>query len=272
MKWKLWASSVRGSTSSYILYYKRYDDDNSWLSQDTDGNGIKSQNHRGVRRDFFHGLSNNNTWTANLSSFLNLDNCKCQSALSPYEQKEEDSNLQSSLVDSPMPYSSLPVSSLHNKYNIQWQHPLGQGSFGTVYEAIHRDTGSRYAIKRISKKYTLAHAFQHELFALSWVKKSGGHPNICALHECYQDDRYYYLVLDLLSGGEMFDALVERGAYSELDASRIFRDVTSAVHFLHGIGLVHGDIKVCLKVSALRALVAIAFSRIHNSTHSFILQ
>ena len=163
--------------------------------------------------------------------------CQCQPAPQQHAAPPSLSILASNI------WCPLPVSILHQQYHVQWQLPLGEGAFGTVYEATHRDTGTRFAIKRISKRYTLNDAFQRELHALIHVKTNGGHPHICTLHEHYQDSNYYYLILDLLSGGEMFDALVERGAYSELDASRIFRDVTSAIHFLHGIGLIHGDIK-----------------------------
>ena len=41
----------------------------------------------------------------------------------------------------------------------------------------------------------------------------------------------------------MFDHLINNGAYSEADAARLFREVGSALAFLHGIGLVHGDLK-----------------------------
>ena len=46
-----------------------------------------------------------------------------------------------------------------------------------------------------------------------------------------------------VSGGEMFDHLVAVGAYSEADAARLLREVASALAFLHGIGVVHGDLK-----------------------------
>ena len=41
----------------------------------------------------------------------------------------------------------------------------------------------------------------------------------------------------------MFDHLVDNGAYSEADAARLIREVASAVAFLHGIDVVHADLK-----------------------------
>ena len=59
------------------------------------------------------------------------------------------------------------------------------------------------------------------------------------LRENFDEDDDYLLVLDLVDGGEMFEHLIEHGAYSEADASRLLRQVASALDFVHGIGLVH---------------------------------
>ena len=47
------------------------------------------------------------------------------------------------------------------------------------------------------------------------------------------------MVLDLVSGGEMFDQLVSEGPYSEATAARLFREVAAATTFMHGIGVVY---------------------------------
>ena len=75
------------------------------------------------------------------------------------------------------------------------------------------------------------------------IRKSGGHPNICGLQEYFDEGDNFYLILDLVQGGEMFDHLIKDGAYSEADAARLVREVGSALSFLHGIGLVHSDLK-----------------------------
>lgn len=69
------------------------------------------------------------------------------------------------------------------------------------------------------------------------------HPNICGLQENFDEGEHYYLVLDLVNGGEMFDQLVSHGAYSEATAARLFREVAAATAFMHGIGVVHSDLK-----------------------------
>ncbi len=61
--------------------------------------------------------------------------------------------------------------------------------------------------------------------------------------DIYEDYSHYYLVLDLISGGEMFDHLINDGPFSEADAARLIRETASALMFLHGIGVLHADLK-----------------------------
>jgi len=135
---------------------------------------------------------------------------------------------------------------LESRYDVNWKLvPLGVGSFGTVHRATDRRSGERVALKKITKKFTDDVSFQREMQSLLFVRAHGGHPHICALRENFDDDggQHYYLIFDLVSGGEMFDHLIENGAYSEADAARLVREVASALAYLHGIGIVHADLK-----------------------------
>lgn len=51
-------------------------------------------------------------------------------------------------------------------------------------------------------------------------------------------------VSNRVSGGELFDRIVEKGFYTEMDASRLIRQVLDAVNYLHSMGIVHRDLKV----------------------------
>jgi serine/threonine protein kinase len=75
------------------------------------------------------------------------------------------------------------------------------------------------------------------------------HQNIVKLYEVYEDDTYFYLIMDLLKGGELFDEIVKRQKFSEKDAAEIMVQVFSAINYIHKKGFVHRDIKpenICL--------------------------
>ena len=129
---------------------------------------------------------------------------------------------------------------INSRYKVDWKHPLGEGTFGKVFQGVDRRTKEKVAVKKISKAFTDNEAFTREMDALLHLRQYNGHPNICGLRENFDEDNFYYLVLDLVTGGEMFDALCANGAYSELDAARLVREVANALHFMHGIGIVHG--------------------------------
>jgi serine/threonine protein kinase/CRP-like cAMP-binding protein len=132
---------------------------------------------------------------------------------------------------------------LNDKYNVEWDTVLGEGAYGFVHPARLAVTGEKVALKKISRRYTDSSAFMNEIDALLRIYDNGGHPNISGLRDSYEDQKYYYLILDLVSGGEMFEHLINFGAYSEADAARLMHEVASALAFLHGVGVVHADLK-----------------------------
>eukprot|EP00539_Tryblionella_compressa_P015853 CAMPEP_0178838938 /NCGR_PEP_ID=MMETSP0746-20121128/13588_1 /TAXON_ID=913974 /ORGANISM="Nitzschia punctata, Strain CCMP561" /LENGTH=909 /DNA_ID=CAMNT_0020501935 /DNA_START=73 /DNA_END=2802 /DNA_ORIENTATION=- len=132
---------------------------------------------------------------------------------------------------------------LNEKYKVDWNTVLGEGAFGSVHPARLALTGEKVALKKISKRYTNSSSFLAETNALLRIYDNGGHPNISGLRDMYDDSSHFYLVMDLISGGELFDHLSQDGAYSEADAARLIFEIASAMAFLHGVGVVHCDMK-----------------------------
>jgi Protein kinase domain len=143
----------------------------------------------------------------------------------------------STLCEPPIKQSPSSKTDFNRRYTLQTP-PLGRGTFGTVYRGVDHTTGQPVAVKRMVTQKDHA-----EVQALLHLDRAGGHPNICSLVEYYHDDKQSFLVMELVEGCEMFDHLVQQGAYSEFDAARLVREVGSALAFLHGLGMVHMDLK-----------------------------
>jgi len=69
------------------------------------------------------------------------------------------------------------------------------------------------------------------------------HPNIIALKEMIDTKDKIYFVMELVTGGELFDRIVEKGSYSEEDAKELVRKIVSAVEYLHSKEIAHRDLK-----------------------------
>jgi len=118
---------------------------------------------------------------------------------------------------------------------------LGSGTFATVRAAKEKATGAKYAIKIIDKKAMgpKQDMMMREVEILKAVK----HPNIIKLKELFESPAKLYLVMELVTGGELFDRIVEKGSYSEKDASFVMRQIIDACRYLHENNIVHRDLK-----------------------------
>jgi len=64
------------------------------------------------------------------------------------------------------------------------------------------------------------------------------------LYEIFEDEDNIYLVLELMTGGELFDRIVDKEHYSEKEASDTIRPIIDAIKYCHSLGIVHRDLKV----------------------------
>nr|XP_057933349.1 calcium/calmodulin-dependent protein kinase type 1D [Doryrhamphus excisus]XP_057933350.1 calcium/calmodulin-dependent protein kinase type 1D [Doryrhamphus excisus] len=118
---------------------------------------------------------------------------------------------------------------------------LGTGAFSEVVLAQEKLTGRMFAVKCIPKKALKGKesSIENEIAVLRKIK----HENIVALEDIYESPDHLYLIMQLVSGGELFDRIVEKGFYTEKDASTLIRQVLDAVDYLHNMGIVHRDLK-----------------------------
>jgi len=69
------------------------------------------------------------------------------------------------------------------------------------------------------------------------------HPHAVELVEMFETKKKIWMVMELLTGGELFDRIVSKGSYSEKEASGVVRAVASALEYLHATGITHRDLK-----------------------------
>jgi calcium/calmodulin-dependent protein kinase I len=119
---------------------------------------------------------------------------------------------------------------------------LGTGSFAVVKQATRKADGKQFAIKIIKKSKLNAEelAVVHDEVE---IMHKVDHPNCVKLFEMFETSKKLYMVLELLTGGELFDRIVAKGSYSEKEASALIRDISGAIKYLHSIGVVHRDLK-----------------------------
>jgi len=124
---------------------------------------------------------------------------------------------------------------------------LGRGRFSQVRRCTQVPGGRSCAVKIMElsdpELGSSEDDAEREVLAEVQVLRMVEHPGIVQLHETVKDAGKYYLVLEDLSGGDLFDRIEQNGPFKEEDAGPLVRQVVSAVNFLHEKGIVHRDIK-----------------------------
>eukprot|EP01088_Endostelium_zonatum_P015830 TRINITY_DN403_c0_g1_i1.p1 TRINITY_DN403_c0_g1~~TRINITY_DN403_c0_g1_i1.p1 ORF type:complete len:297 (-),score=73.67 TRINITY_DN403_c0_g1_i1:130-1020(-) len=127
--------------------------------------------------------------------------------------------------------------SIHDVYEIK--ELLGSGNFSKVHLGVEKSTGEKWAIKIIDKKLVETTRLENEIQILKRVS----HVNIIALKDVFESPSKLYLVMELVTGGELFNKIVEIGAYSEQIAKEIVKQILEGVKYLHSLSIAHRDLK-----------------------------
>jgi len=118
---------------------------------------------------------------------------------------------------------------------------LGKGNFSEVKEGIARGSNVHVAIKIVDKNYVKhkPEMLRNEVEILLKIE----HPNIIKLLDLFDTPEKLYLVMEIVTGGELFDRIVEREQYSESDAKEVMRQLLNAIEYIHSKDIVHRDLK-----------------------------
>ena len=69
------------------------------------------------------------------------------------------------------------------------------------------------------------------------------HPNLIKMHEVYEGHRHVYIVLELLTGGELFKKISNDATFSENAVCELMRNLLQSLEYLHTKKIMHRDIK-----------------------------
>ncbi|XP_075445132.1 serine/threonine-protein kinase H2 [Ascaphus truei] len=117
---------------------------------------------------------------------------------------------------------------------------IGRGSFSRVVRVEHRATRQPYAIKMIETRAKEGkEVCDSELNILRRVS----HHNIIQLIEVFEAHDRVYMVMELATGGELFDRIITKGSFTERDATKVLQMVLDGIKYLHGLGITHRDLK-----------------------------
>ncbi|KAJ8767026.1 hypothetical protein K2173_012537 [Erythroxylum novogranatense] len=121
---------------------------------------------------------------------------------------------------------------------------LGQGQFGTTYLCTEISTGNEYACKSISKRKLISKDDVEDVRReIQIMHHLAGHKNIVTIKGAYEDPLYVHIVMELCSGGELFDRIIQRGHYSERKAAELTKIIVGVVEACHSLGVMHRDLK-----------------------------
>eukprot|EP00977_Amphora_coffeiformis_P006560 scaffold1404_cov166-Amphora_coffeaeformis.AAC.27 len=119
---------------------------------------------------------------------------------------------------------------------------LKSGSFATVCRGTHRSTGRKVAIKCVLRK-DLPPSDDAAIYDEVAILASLNHPHITPLIDFFDEKDCYFIVMELMSGGDLFDRIGEKKSYSEADARDLIVKMLKAVAYCHVRKIAHCDMK-----------------------------
>jgi len=119
---------------------------------------------------------------------------------------------------------------------------LGEGAFSIVKKGVHCQTRDAYAVKVVHRaKLTREDeiALMDEISVLNELN----HEHIIRLYDVFEEPKYYYLITEILEGGELFDRIVSKSYYNEKEARDTCRILFEALQYCHQRKIAHRDLK-----------------------------
>ena len=120
---------------------------------------------------------------------------------------------------------------------------IGMGTFSKVTRAFHLITEQTVAVKILDKEKIEDEVDIERIIREIEILKSIHHPNIAQMYETYSTIHNFYLMMEYVSGGDLFDYITSHNYLSERKSCYFFRQIISVLEYLISLGISHRDIK-----------------------------
>mmetsp|Transcript_17257 Transcript_17257/g.49899 ORF Transcript_17257/g.49899 Transcript_17257/m.49899 type:complete len:703 (+) Transcript_17257:129-2237(+) len=121
---------------------------------------------------------------------------------------------------------------------------IRKGSCATVYECVHKGTKGVYAVKIIRRAKLRASEDEFVMNEVSIMQSLSPYGQyIVQLLDFYEEEQYFYMVMDYMGGGDVFDRVLEKTKYTEEDARKLTKVLLKATKCMHEAGVAHRDLK-----------------------------
>ncbi|KAL9650533.1 hypothetical protein ABK040_004752 [Willaertia magna] len=127
--------------------------------------------------------------------------------------------------------------------NYELGRTLGQGKYSKVKYGREIETGESYAIKIMNLNNIKKEQMETQLKKEIAIMKIMKHEHIVSLKEVLQTEHNIYIIMELVTGGELFDRIVAAEKFDEITARRYFQQLVCAIEYCHKQGIAHRDLK-----------------------------
>ncbi|KAF7146998.1 hypothetical protein RHSIM_Rhsim03G0062800 [Rhododendron simsii] len=121
---------------------------------------------------------------------------------------------------------------------------LGHGQYGTTFLCVEKATGKEYACKSIAKRRLVTEVDVEDVRReVEIMHHLSGVSNVISIKGAYEDAVAVHVVMELCTGGELYDRIAKRGRYSERKAAKFARTIVGVIKAFHSMGIMHRDLK-----------------------------